>query len=74
MAEGSAQEARQIVTEGDALAAGILQKSAGQDPEFYDYFSTLRSYTANFGDPERKGAATIVIPPGSDYLRHFNGK
>ena len=74
VAEGSAQEARQIVTEGDALAAGILQKSAGQDPEFYDYFSTLRSYTANFGDPARKGAATIVIPPGSDYLKHFNGK
>ena len=74
VAEGSAQEARQIVTEGDALAAGILQKSAAQDPEFYDYFSTLRNYTANFGDPARKGAATIVIPPGSDYLKHFNGK
>ena len=74
VADGSAQEARQIVTEGDALAAGILQRSAGQDPEFYDYFSALRNYTANFGDPARKGAVTIVIPPGSDYLKHFNGK
>ena len=74
VADGSAQEARQIVTEGDALAAAILQKSAGQDPEFYDYFSTLRNYTDNFGDPVRKGAATIVIPPDSNYLKHFNGK
>ena len=72
--DGSAQDARQIVAEGDATAAGILQKSAGQDPEFYDYFASLRNYAANFGDPARKGAATIVIPPDSDYLKHFNGK
>ena len=74
VADGSAQEARQIVADGDAEAAGILQRSAAQDPEFYDYFSALRNYTANFGDPARKGAATIVIPPGSDYLKDFNGK
>lgn len=74
IADGSAQEARQIVAEAQAKSAEILQQSAGQDPEFYDYFSALRSYGSNFGDPARKGAATIVIPPGSDYLKHFNGK
>ncbi|MDL2351696.1 MAG: SPFH domain-containing protein [Pseudomonadota bacterium] len=74
IADGGAQEANQIVAEADATAAGILQKSASQDPEFYDYFSAMRSYGANFGDPARKGAATIVIPPDSDYLKHFNGK
>jgi len=67
-------EARQTFYQADADAAAILQKSASQDPEFYDYFSAIRSYEANFGDPARKGAATIVIPPGSDYLKHFNGK
>ena len=74
IADGSAQEARQTVAEGEQQAAEILQKSAAQDPEFYNYFTALRSYGRNFGDPARKGAATIVIPPDSDYLRHFNGK
>ncbi|MFM5916442.1 MAG: SPFH domain-containing protein [Novosphingobium sp.] len=70
----SAQDAQRIVAEGEEEAAGILQKSASQDLAFYDYFSSLRNYEANFGDPARKGAATIVIPPDSDYLKHFNGK
>lgn len=70
----SAQDAQRIVADGKAEAARILQKSASQDPAFYDYFSALRNYEANFGDPARKGAATIVIPPDSDYLKHFNGK
>ncbi len=70
----SAQDAQRIVADGEAEAAAIVQKSAAQDLAFYDYFSALRSYEANFGDPARKGAATIVIPPDSDYLKHFNGK
>ena len=74
IADASAQEARQTVAEADGKAAEIMQRSAGQDPEFYDYFRALRSYGTNFGDPARKGATTIVIPPDSDYLKHFNGK
>ncbi len=74
IADSSAFEARQTVAEADAKAAEIMQRSAGQDPEFYDYFRALRSYGTNFGDPARKGASTIVIPPDSDYLKHFNGK
>ncbi len=70
----SAQDAQRIVAESEAESARILQKSASQDLAFYDYFSAMRNYEANFGDPARKGAATIVIPPGSDYLKHFNGK
>ena len=74
IADASATDARQTVAEAKAQAAEILQRSAGQDPEFYDYFSALRSYGTNFGDPARKGGTTIVIPPDSDYLKHFNGK
>jgi regulator of protease activity HflC (stomatin/prohibitin superfamily) len=70
----SAQDAQRIVADGKAEAARILQQSAAQDLAFYDYFSSLRNYEANFGDTARKGAATIVIPPDSDYLKHFNGK
>ena len=74
IADTSVLEARQTVAEADAKAAEIMQRSAGEDPEFYDYFRALRSYGTNFGDPARKGATTIVIPPDSDYLKHFNGK
>ena len=74
IADASVIEARQTVAEADAKAAEIMQGSAGQDTEFYDYFRALRSYGTNFGDPARKGATTIVIPPDSDYLKHFNGK
>ena len=74
IARSSALEARQTVADADTKAAEIMQRSAGQDPEFYDYFRALRSYGTNFGDPARKGATTIVIPPDSDYLKHFNGK
>ena len=74
IADTSVLEARQTVAEADAKAAEIMQRSAGQDPEFYDYFRAVRSYGTNFGDPARKGGTTIVIPPDSDYLKHFNGK
>ncbi len=74
IADASAFDARQTVAEAKAEAAAIMQRSAGKDPEFYDYFRALRSYATNFGDPARKGAVTIVIPPDSDYLKHFNGK
>lgn len=66
-------EARRTFADADAEAAETIQKSAAQDLAFYDYFASLRNYEANFGDPARKGAATIVIPPGSDYLKHFDG-
>lgn len=71
--DDSAQEARQIVADAEVKAALIMQASGGQDPEFYSYFRALRSYDANFGDARRKNATTIILPPGSDYLKHFNG-
>ena len=70
----SARDAQEVSAEGDVRAAEILQASAGRDPEFYGYFRALRSYELTFGDPNRKNAATIVIPPDSAYLRHFNGQ
>lgn len=68
------REAGEIVAQTQAEAAAIMQASAGQDPEFYGFFKALRNYEQLYGDPERKNAATIVIPPGSAYLRHFNGQ
>lgn len=70
----SARDAQEVTAEGDVRAAEILQASAGRDPEFYGYFRALRSYELTYGDPGRKNKATIVIPPNSAYLRHFNGQ
>ena len=66
--------ARQTRAEVAAEAAAIMQDSAGKDPEFYDFFRALRSYTYVFENPDAKNPPTIVIPPNSSYLRHFNGE
>ena len=74
VASVSAAESNRIVADTNAETTGILQASAGKDPEFYKYFRALRSYDQLYGDPKRKNAATIVIPPGSAYLKAFNGE
>lgn len=70
----SGRAASEIVAKAQAKAAMIMQANAGQDPEFYGFFKALRNYEQLYGDPERKNAATIVIPPDSAYLKHFNGR
>lgn len=72
--EQSGREAGEIVAKAQVDAAMIMQASAGQDPEFYGFFKALRNYEQLYGDPQRKNAATIVIPPDSAYLKHFNGR
>ena len=66
--------ARQTRAQVAAQAAAIMQSSAGKDPEFYDFFRAMRSYTYVFENPDAKNPPTIVIPPDSSYLRHFNGQ
>jgi modulator of FtsH protease HflC len=69
----SAADAAAITSAADLEAAAILQRSAGQDPEFYSFFKSMRSYETLYGDPKNKNRATIVVPPDSAYLKHFNG-
>lgn len=66
--------ARQTRAQVAAESAAIMQASAGKDPEFYDFWRGLRSYTYVFENPDPKNPPSIVIPPGSSYLRHFNGQ
>ena len=73
IADESGRKAGEIVAQAQAEAAAIMQASAGRDPEFYEFFKALRNYETLYGDPRRKNAATIVIPPDSAYLKHFNG-
>lgn len=72
--EQNYREAGDIVAGARAEAGRIMQDSAGQDPEFYEFFKAMHNYEALYADPERKNAATIVIPPDSAYLKHFNGR
>jgi membrane protease subunit HflC len=72
--EQSSREASLVVARTQAEVAAIMQVSAGQDPEFYGFLKAMRNYELLYGDPERKNAATIVIPPDSAYLKHFNGR
>lgn len=72
--EQNYREAGDIVADARAEAGQIMQESAGQDPEFYSFFKAMNNYEALYADPERKNAATIVIPPDSAYLKHFNGR
>ena len=74
IAEAQVSEAHQIRAAVAAETGAILQASAGQDPEFYDFFRALRSYAIVLEDPNPKSPPTIVIPPDSAYLRHFNGQ
>jgi modulator of FtsH protease HflC len=67
-----AREVQLITSEAEAEAAAILQKSAGRDPEFYDFYRAMKSYETVLADPDRKGKATIVLPPDSGYLKQFN--
>lgn len=72
--EQSGRDAGAVIAQTHAEAAAIMQASAGQDTEFYGFFKALRNYEQLYGDPDRKNAATIVIPSDSAYLKHFNGR
>ena len=74
ISSASAEASKKLVAETNAETTAMLQASAGRDPEFFAFFRALRSYDRLYGDPKRKNAATIVIPPGSAYLRSFNGE
>lgn len=69
-AEG-VREAQLITAAAQAEAARILEESAGRDPEFYRFYRAMRSYDTILANPEGKNGTTIVLAPGSGYLRYF---
>lgn len=70
----SAGDALTVTAAAEAEATTRRKQSADRDPEFYSFFRAMRSYDELFGDPKRKNATTIVLPPDSGYLKHFGGK
>ena len=63
-----------IEAEAEANAAHIYADSFGKDPGFYDFYRAMKSYEAAFASPGAKGGTTIVLSPGNDYLRQFQGR
>ena len=69
-----AREAQAITAAAQAETARILGESAGRDPEFYGFYRAMRSYETILADPEAKNRTTIVLGPGSGYLKHFGNE
>jgi len=68
------QEAQQIIAEGQAESARIVQAAAGKDPEFYTFWRAMRSYEGTLAPGDKKGKTTIIIGPDSEYLKQFKGQ
>ena len=66
------KNAQIIQAQAEAEAARIYAGSFGKDPEFYDFYRAMQSYSTTFttdGAP-----STIILSPDNDYLRQFRGK
>lgn len=69
------QKQAQIVQAGaEAEAARIYAESFNKDPQFYDFYRAMQSYTTTFGANGNKAGSSIILSPDNDYLRQFRGK
>ncbi len=75
-AEG-AKRAAIIRAEADAQAARVYANAFGKDPDFYEFYRAMQSYTRTFlgegGQPPTAGT-NIILSPDNDYLKEFNGR
>ncbi len=62
-------DAKKIVAEGEEEAARIYNQSYGKDPDFYQLYRTLESYTSTF-----QGEPVIMMPINSPYARILLGE
>ncbi|MEK5069337.1 protease modulator HflC [Sporosarcina sp. FSL K6-1508] len=62
------KEAAIIHAEGESAAAKIYNDSFSKDPEFYNLYRTLQSYTKTIGDD-----TMIIIPADSPYAKVLTG-
>ena len=76
--EASGQRDAQIIrADADAEASQTYAASFGKDAEFYDFYRAMQSYQTTFvnnGQGGRMGATSVVMDPGSEYLRQFRGR
>ncbi|WP_139992098.1 protease modulator HflC [Paenibacillus paridis] len=62
-------DAKKIVAEGEREAAVIYNKAYGSDPQFYNFYRTLQSYSTTL-----QNEPVIMIPIDSPYAKILLGK
>ena len=75
------KQAQIIRAEADAEAARTYAEAFGKDPEFYDFYRAMQSYSTTFTpqeDPRNKdkdqARTSIILSPDNEYLREFKGR
>lgn len=70
------KQAQIIRAQADADAAKVYAEAFGKDADFYDFYRAMQSYEQTFvnGNPENKGASSIILSAENDYLREFQGR
>ncbi len=56
--------------EGDAERNNIFAKAYGQDPEFFDFYRSLKAYENALQDD----STTLVLSPDSEFFRYFGAQ
>lgn len=64
------KDAQIIRAEADAQAARIYATAYGKDPQFYDFYRAMKSYSISFAKGS-DGGKTILLSPDNAYLQHF---
>jgi len=62
------EEAERTRGEGDAKRAAIFASSFGRDPNFANFYRTMKAYEAALG----QGDTTMVLSPDSAFFRYFD--
>ena len=61
------RESERIRGAGDAKSAAIFAASAGQNPEFYDFYRSLAAYTKSMG----VAGDILILSPDSDFFKYL---
>lgn len=64
----AAEKAKITMGEGDAEAIRIYAKSAGQDPEFFEFYRSLIAYKNGFN----KDNTTMVLSTDNAFMKNFS--
>lgn len=64
------QKAETLRGEGDAEAIKIFAAATGQDPEFYGFWRAMQAYRKSVSPQD----TTMVLSPGSEFLKYMDGR
>lgn len=68
------KNAQIIRATAEAEASKTYANSFGKDPDFYDFYRAMQSYSVTFANPANKSGSTIILSPENEYLRQFKGR